>query len=94
VNAKFFDQIEKLLPSARVPEGFNSWMDLDREDDEEPDSSRNKRNGLGEPLLYVTVEQLVRLASHEGVTSTPHNKATWAYLAQISPKTKVALYWN
>jgi len=64
-------------------------MDLDREDDEEPDSSRNKRNGLGEPLLYVTSNNSfasLRTKESQALLTT----SDLAYLAQISPKTKVA----
>lgn len=48
----------------------------------------------GRRLTYTTVKHLLTLRDHEGVMDNPNNRAVWAYLNELPPSTKVALYWH
>lgn len=48
----------------------------------------------GDSLKCVTAAQLLPLAQHEAVTDNPINRAVWAYLACLSPETRIALFWH
>jgi len=84
-------QIEK-HEGRDVPENFNSL--LSREGNyEETHFGITTKSKIG-PLKYVTSEKLATLVNHEGVNDNPINKATWSYLNELEPNTKVALYWG
>jgi hypothetical protein len=48
----------------------------------------------GSPLRYTLAGDLVKVGKHDGVTDNARNRAVWAYLAELPPDTKVALYWH
>lgn len=52
------------------------------------------RTPYGENLKYILVEDLLQFALHVDVRDNEKNRAIWAYLAQLNPQTKVALYWH
>lgn len=78
------------LPQTRAPRDLNTFR---------PDNSR-KRFGpttedmYGSPINCTTAEQLLTLKDHERIKSSATNRAVWAYLSQLSPKTLIALYWH
>lgn len=47
-----------------------------------------------QPLRCVFVRDLLPLAAREEVQGNTHNRAAWAYLAQMPEDMRVALYWT
>ncbi len=90
-NSTFFDEIRK-LPAVRVPEEFNSYVCYDN-DNEPMHYGNTQETPLGNPLTFVLAEQLAQFSA-QAVDSGYQNKAIWAYLAELPPRTKVALYWH
>ena len=91
-RSQLFEELEG-LPAVRVPEDFNTYLCKDDEY-EESHYGNTQDTPYGEPLTYVLAEQLVPFASHEGVENHFKNRAIWAYLKELPPRTKVALYWH
>lgn len=87
---ELFDDLRELEASP-VPEPFYTYRSC--EGGEESHYGDTQTDGEGEPLTKVRVLQLLPFASHESVRDTPRNKAIWAYLAALPPRTWVALYW-
>lgn len=52
------------------------------------------RTPYGENLKYILAADLLPLATHTAVRDNEKNRAIWAYLSQLNPATKVALYWH
>lgn len=76
-----------------VPENFNSFCGKDDGYDGTC-YGRTLITPYGGKLKYVTAKDLTKLAKHEAVLDNEKNRAIWAYLACVSPGTKVALYWH
>lgn len=83
--------VEK-LPATPVPKGFTSFVG-DRPDGESG-YGVTAETPYGEPLMATTAGQLLILKDHEGVIDNHKNRAIWAYLAELPPETRVALYWH
>ena len=87
---RLFDAIADLekTKGRTVPPGFNSFVSRD-EAYEDSHYGRTTETPYGEPLQEVEVEVLLKIdAPKDGI-----NKAIWAYLAELPPRTKVALFW-
>ena len=75
-----------------VPKGFSSYLRSTK--------NRGSHYGVtvttpyGEILKYVTAGMLTAFSDHEGVLDNHWNRAIWAYLKELPPGTKVALYWE
>ncbi len=91
-RGQLFEEIQELRATP-VPEDFTSYLSLDGEY-EEHHYGQTHETPYGEPLTYVLAGQLWPFASHEDVMSQSKNRAIWAYLAELPPDTKVALYWH
>ena len=88
---ELFEEIMK-LPSTRVPENFTTLL---RDDEyQETHYGNTQETPYGDPLTFMEVENLLRFSEHEGVQNHFKNRAIWAYLAYLPPRTKVALYWH
>ncbi len=77
----------------KVPSGFTSFRSRDNKY-EEPHYGTTIDTPYGTPLKFLLVEDLLLLVNHEAVQDNAKNRAIWAYLAQLPPETKVALYWH
>ncbi len=75
-----------------VPNGFTSY--LSRLENGETGYGETMETPYGEPLKYTKAERLVSLAHHEEVRNNFKNRAVWAYLMELPPETKIALYWR
>lgn len=80
------------LPAIRVPEKFSSFLAWDR--DEESLCGNTQEDDYEEPLKFVLAEQLQPFSTHEWIESGFNRKAVWAFLKELPPRTKVALYWS
>lgn len=47
----------------------------------------------GRPIKTLTAGELMGFAGHPDVTDSFHNRAAWAYLSQLPPEVRVALWW-
>ena len=65
----------------------------DNEDDWFWDLRQITDEDFDSPLCSVTVENLQSLRDHEGVRDNTKNRAAWAYLAELPPDTRIALFW-
>jgi hypothetical protein len=86
-----WDEIEK-LPALQVPDGFNTHMAFG--EDGEHCYGKTTETPYGKPLLYTTVNQLLKLRDQAYSVGGTKNRAIWAYLSELPSKTKVALYWH
>ena len=86
-HSELFQVISK-LQATPVPRHFDTYMCRNHEG-----YGNTQKDRFGEPLMCVTVEQLLILALQEGVTRFVRNRAIWAYLRKLPRNTKVALYW-
>lgn len=83
-----FNQIQQ-LPEFPVPPNFNSYYSV--EEDDIICYGVVKETPYGEELTYSFVKDLLRCKPS---SDRQTNKAIWAYLKQLPPNTKVALYWH
>lgn len=76
----------------RVPPQFSSrWA----ESEEGGYANRNLQEDChGNSLCWVHAEALLKLQLHSRVQDDPANRAAWAYLAELEPPMKVALFWH
>lgn len=80
----------RALKSMPVPSDFTSFCA--RGVDGEPTYGKTSETPYGEQLEYV-------LAGHLAAIKLPRDawygvRAVWAYLKELPPQTKVALYWH
>lgn len=76
-----------------VPVRFSSYLCRD-EKYEESHYGNTQFTPYGERLKEVEVEDLLAFRDHELVQINPRNRAVWAYLAELPPRTRIALYWS
>lgn len=82
-----FEQIDQIIASP-VPadfKGFYSTEDCDYVYDS------ITKDGFDTELTFVLVKELLELKPDP---NSQTNKATWAYLSQLPPEGKIALYWS
>lgn len=83
------------LQSFPVPERFETLVSTDGP--EELDTSRTgttQTDGLGNPLCWVSLRELLPFRSHPEVQKIAHNRVAWATLGAYPPETKIVLYWR
>ena len=83
------------LQSFPVPERFETLVSTDGP--EELDTSRTgttQTDGLGNPLYWVSLRELLPFRSHPEVQKIAHNRVVWATLGAYPPETKIVLYWR
>lgn len=85
-----FAELEKT--SGVVDPSFTSFCG--RQDNGENGYGKTLETPYGQPLTYLTAEQILTLKDHEAVQDNTTNRAIWAYLAHLNPKMKIALYWH
>ena len=76
-----------------VPEKFNTFRSRD-DKYEESHYGPTVDTPYGDPLKCVYVKDLLPFAEHEGVRDNWKNRAVWAYLREMPPDEKIALYWH
>ena len=76
----------------RVTENFTSYMG--RDDEGELRYGKTKTDPYGTPLRWLYVKELLQWKNHSGVLRNKKHLAVWAYLEQLDPETKVAIYWR
>lgn len=89
---ELFEEIIK-LPAVKVPKGFNSYLSREGEY-EESHYGVTTETPYGEALTFVEVESLTGYRDHPAVIDNALNRAVWAYLGCLEPRTKVALFWH
>jgi len=52
-----------------------------------------REDPYGDPVKWVHAKDLVALA-HMEESQSPFNRPIWAFLGQLPPEQKVALYWH
>ncbi len=82
-----FEQIDQITAST-VPPDFKGFYST--EDCHYVYGSITK-DGFDTELTFVLVKELVKLKPH---MQSQTNKAIWAYLKQLPPERKIALYWS
>lgn len=82
-----FDQIMKIV-SSPVPPDFKGFHSTDEADYVYGNITKD---AYGEELTYVNVKDLTNLKPN---SESQTNKAIWAYLKQLPPEGKIALYWS
>ena len=101
-----FDEIKKIITTVDsqaiqyleedfygvVPERFTSYLSI--LDNGEYGYGVTTEDHYGKKLMWVLCEDLVKLKHHPTVLKFSKNKATWSYLENLPPKTKVALLWS
>lgn len=85
------DLLDKIqsLPSFQVPKDFATYLKGGREE-----FGNLQDTPYGERLKYTTAESLLVLRDHVDVKDNWDNRAAWAYLAELPPDTKIALFWH
>lgn len=81
------------IPAHPVPLKFHTYLSRD-EKYEEPHYSDTQKTPYGDALQWVRVSDLMKFKNHEGVTDNTLNRAVWAYLGELKPEMKIALYWS
>ena len=75
-----------------VPFNFYSYLSSDGKY-EEPHYGITTETPYGTPLNYLRVKDLLEFKAAI-YSFDKRTKAVWAYLKQLPPKTKIALYWH
>jgi hypothetical protein len=75
-----------------VPDNFQSFTG--KSADASPCYGKTIRTPYGENLKYMLAGDLVKFAKHVDVTDNEKNRAIWAYLTELNPSNKVALFWH
>lgn len=75
-----------------VPEHFYTFRGRDENDN--TCYGITIKTPYGERLKYVQARHLAALAESEEVQSSPLNRAAWAYLKELPPDWRIALYWH
>lgn len=76
-----------------APENFTSYRG-DPGADGEHGYGKTTKTPYGDRIRFVSAFLLCKLKDHEAVRDNWKNRAIWAYLAELPPETKVALYWH
>lgn len=87
--AALFEQIDA-LPSWPVPEGFASFTGQ-ADGIEDTCYGDTTETPFGQRTCYVFAGQLAAIPVPE--RAGYKTRATWAYLRELPPETKVAVYW-
>jgi len=74
-----------------VPESFSSYASRD-DKYEEPHYGETQEDCYGDQIESLDVRELLKFK--EQAQACPQNRAVWAYLAELPPRTKVALFWH
>lgn len=91
-RSNLFNAISE-VSTMEVPDDFSTYFCRDDEY-EEAHYGNTQETPYGQPLRWCYVKDLTELSDHDGVTDNPRNEAIWAFLEQLSDKTKVSLYWH
>ncbi len=81
-----FEQLEQ-IPKSPVPPDFESFFD----NENGYDYGVINKTPYGEELTYALIKDLLKCNPHAEAKT---NQAIWAYLKQLPPQTKIALYWH
>lgn len=77
------------VPQMEVPKDFNSFTGR-RDGIDDLCYGPTTKTPYGEPLMFTTVKHLIELPADVWQWDKP----TFAYLKELKPETKVALYWH
>lgn len=80
------------LSARPVPEHFSSYMR--REGGEGSRYGITTKTPYGEPLEYVTAREFLNVCAALDMGDGHRTHASLAYLKELDPNTKVALYWH
>lgn len=80
-------QFIESLPQLPVPEGFTSYVGRQEHD-------RTTENPYGEKVTYTNAEELCKIPSEVRESFGHTDRAVWAYLSELKPLTKVAIFWH
>jgi len=80
----------------KVPEDFTSFRSqVCRYDgDDEAHYGETLEDAYGHKVRWLYVKELLQWKNHAGVQRNQKHRAIWAYLEQLNPETRVALYWH
>lgn len=78
------------LPGQPVPDNFTSYLGGKGE----ACYGKTVEDSYGDPVRWVRVRDLLTLRCREEVRDNSKNRAVWAYLAELPPEGKVALFWH
>jgi hypothetical protein len=92
-DERVFEQIQNIQKNSGllVPDDFKTFVSTS--DDTEAHYGETLGTPYGEDLFYVTVHELVTEVKLPEDTHF-RTKAVWAYLKELPPDTKVALFWH
>jgi len=92
-SSELFDEIRKVQKrkGTAVPESFFTYVSRD---DKYEDShyGETQEDCYGDQIESLDVRELLKFK--EQAQACPQNRAVWAYLAELPPRTKVALFWH
>lgn len=77
-----------------VPPGFKSYVSIGPAGTFPPHYGVTAFTRFGRQVKCLTAAQLCTFADDPGVTNHHRNRAVWAYLAQLPPLTRIALFWH
>ena len=80
------------IPSEPVSQYFSTF--LSRGEDGEHCYGKTTTTPYGQALTWVRLESLLLYRDHIDVRDNSRNRAIWAYLGELPPFTKIALYWH
>ncbi len=89
-----FDVLSTLLGATPVPDDFTSFLGYHPAPCGEYGYGHTYEDPYGSSLRALTVAQLLTVSTHDGVQDNHKNRAIWAYLAELPPETRVALFWH
>lgn len=76
-----------------VEKGFASYLSRNK-DYEDAHYGETLETPYGEKLKHLSARDLVAFKNHADVRDNAKNRAIWAYLGELDPETRVALYWH
>lgn len=90
-----FDWIKK-LPQMKVPKTFTSHVSRQSKCDkcDEPHYGITTETPYGDAVMYVMIDDLIKIPAEVKATFSVRTKAIWAYLGEFDRQTKVALFWH
>jgi len=91
-RSALFQIIRLELPAEEALHNFESYLGT------RPDGSQGHgltlETSWGYRVKYVTAGALAALSGHPEVMEHWLNRAAWAYVRELPPETKVALFWR
>jgi hypothetical protein len=75
-----------------VPDDFTTYRS--HTEDGQTVYGNTQVDSRGDQVRCLRVSQLLELEHTESVQISERNRAVWAYLKQLNPRIKVALYWH